>query len=276
MPTSRLDQARRKIQVESWRIEERQEAIAQRGLDGWPKDSPEDLEEIERLRLCLRDLPDPPVLLHPIHPIKLRVDVNISPTMAYYFLLGDYEESDLELIEAFICPGDRVVECGGGAGITGAFAAHCSGNSIVLVEPSERMHSTILGNFEANGESCKIIGAAVVPDGFEGDYLKIHINEEYWWTTTRTNAGGRPEPVPVIRISELLRREQPTVLLMDIEGAEVGLLPKSLPADLRLIIAELHTPDIGDEATAEIVNSIVSQGFKLKRIKAQTWVFGRD
>ena len=80
----------------------------------------------------------------------------------------------------------------------------------------------------------------------------------------------------MIRISELLRREQPTVLLMDIEGAEVGLLPKSLPADLRLIIAELHTPDIGDEATAEIVNSIVSQGFKLKRIKAQTWVFGRD
>ena len=89
MPTSSLDQARRKIQVESWRIEERQEAIAQRGLDGWPKDSPEDLEEIERLRLCLRDLPDPPVLLHPIHPIKLRVDANISPTMAYYFLLGD-------------------------------------------------------------------------------------------------------------------------------------------------------------------------------------------
>lgn len=261
--------------MDNERIAERQKIIARRGLNGWPEDSPEDLNEIEKVRLRLQALSEPAILEHPLHPLKLQVDANFSPRMAYYFSIGDYEESDLELIEAFVRKGDRVVECGGGAGITGSLAAKCANNSIVVVEPSQVMHDTILSNVELNGQTCRIVGAAVVPDHFRDEQLTLRVCDEYWWTTARNDGEGNPVPVPVIRISELLKQERPTVLLMDIEGAEVGLLPSQLPPELRLIIAELHTPDIGDEATADVINLIVSQGFKLKRIKAQTWVFER-
>ncbi|TKA89684.1 FkbM family methyltransferase [Halopseudomonas bauzanensis] len=80
---------------------------------------------------------------------------------------------------------------------------------------------------------------------------------------------------PIIRISDLLEHVNPTVLILDIEGAEVDLLPDRLPAGLRLIMVELHTPDIGDEATASVVNTIMSQGFTLKHLRAQTWAFER-
>lgn len=260
----------------NWRIADRQKIVAERGLNGWPQESAADLDEIEKIRQRLHGLSEPVILQHPLHPLKLWVSADFSPRMAYYFSLGDYEESDLELIEAFIRPGDRVVECGGGAGITGSLAAQCSNNSIVVVEPSQVMHDTILGNVELNGRSCRIVGAAVVPDHFRDEQLTLHICDEYWWTTARTDGEGDPVPVPVIRISELLTQERPTVLLIDIEGAEVGLLPSRLPSELRLIIAELHTLDIGDEATADVVNLLVNQGFKLKRIRAQTWVFQRE
>ncbi len=63
--------------------------------------------------------------------------------------------------------------------------------------------------------------------------------------------------------------------MLDIEGAEVGLLPEKLPDDLRLIMVELHTPDIGDEATVSVVNTIMGQGFRLCHVRSQTWVFER-
>ena len=42
-----------------------------------------------------------------------------------------------------------------------------------------------------------------------------------------------------------------------------------------MIMTEIHTPDIGEAATVELVNQIQDQGFRLRRLLAQTWVFTR-
>ncbi|KAA0696151.1 FkbM family methyltransferase [Halopseudomonas laoshanensis] len=262
--------------LESWRIEARRQLVSQRGLNVWPHDEPDDLEQIQQIREWLDSLPEPVVLQHPLHPLKIRVARGFSPRMAYYFALGDYEEADLELIEKMIRPGDRVLECGGGAGITGSLAARCSGNPVTIVEPNEVMHGIIRQNVQLNGQECRLITAAVVADAYAGDTLTLRVQDEYWWSSVLDHGSGTPVQTAVARISDLLESICPSVLVLDIEGAEVGLLPAKLPDDLRLIMVELHTPDIGDEATVSVVNTIMGQGFRLCHVRSQTWVFERS
>ncbi|SES04758.1 MULTISPECIES: FkbM family methyltransferase [Halopseudomonas] len=262
--------------VEDWRIQERRQIVSQRGLNVWPKDQPDDLEQIERIGTWLDSLGEPEVLEHPLRPLKMQVAKGGSARMAYYFAMGDYEEADLELIEKLVMPGDRVLECGGGAGITGSLAAIHSGNPVTIVEPNEVMHDIIRQNVRLNGHECQLIAAAVVADDFSGEMLTLRVQDEYWWSSVLDHGSGEPVETEVARISDLLESIRPSVLVLDIEGAEVGLLPHKLPDDLRLIMVELHTPEIGDVATVSVVNTIMGQGFRLCHVRSQTWVFERS
>lgn len=257
-------------------IAQRQRDIGRRGLHGWPSDTPEDLLHIERFRLWLSALGQQATLEHPLQPLKLPVQRGFSPRMAYYFALGDYEQADLQLIDEYIRSGDRVMECGVGAGVTGSLAGLRSGNPVCLVEPNERLYPQIARTFAVNGQQYQLVEAAVVADAFVGEQLQLAVFDEYWWSSSvaREHPDHLPS-VPVRRLSGLLAEYRPTVLILDIEGAEQGLFPASLPEELRLIMLEIHTPDIGDRATAEIVSSIMGQGFRLCRLLAQTWLFER-
>ena len=51
------------------------------------------------------------------------------------------------------------------------------------------------------------------------------------------------------------------------------MFPADIPPCLRMIMMEIHTPDIGEAATIELVNRVQDQGFKLARLLANTWVF---
>lgn len=261
--------------VDSWRIKKRRKIVSQRGLNVWPYDELDDLEQIEKIEEWLNNLSKPAILEHPLHSLKMLVSKGFSARMIYYFALGDYEEVDLELIEKMIRPGDRVLECGGGAGITGSLAALCSGNPVTIVEPNEVMHEIIRQNIQLNGQECQLIAAAVVGDDYLDDTLTFSVQDEYWWSSVLDHGSGELVQTAVAKISDLLNSICPSVLILDIEGAEVGLLPDRLPSDLRLIMIELHTPDIGDEATVSVVNTIMNQGFQLCHIRSQTWVFER-
>lgn len=216
------------------------------------------------------------VLDHPVYGIRLPVQKGFSPRMAYYFVLGDYEQADLQLISEYVVAGDRVMECGGGAGITGSFAGACSGNPVIIVEPNDRLYEQIRRTFDANGQQVDIIASAVVPDDFAGEEVNLGIHDEYWWSSVLSlQRADMVASKKAIGLATLLERYQPTVLIVDIEGGEVGLFPTRAPSCLRLIMVEIHTPDIGDAATAKIVNDVISAGFELKRILAQTWLFAR-
>src|SRR5690554_8066449 len=109
--------------VESWRIQKRRQIVSQRGLNVWPQDQPDDLEQIERKGAWLDSLGEPAVLEHPLRLVKMQVANGFSARMVYYLVMDDYEEADLELIEILVMTGDTVLECGGGAGINSSLAA---------------------------------------------------------------------------------------------------------------------------------------------------------
>ena len=258
-------------------IAERQQLVLRRGLAQWPQETPGETAQVSAFAQWLGSLASSTVLAHPHFPLFMPVDADFSPRMACYFSLGDYEQADLQLIDQLIQAGDRVVECGGGAGVTGSLAGMRSGRAVTVVEPNTQIHGQIQATFAANGQQLELIDAAVVADSYPLNSIELGFYPEYWWSSSLAPAlADRRESVPVLRLGDLLARLQPSVLILDIEGGELGLFPTSLPDQLRLLMVEIHTPDIGELATVELVNSILAQGFVLRRLLAQTWVFERS
>lgn len=263
--------------LEKRTIENRRARVSARGLNQWPQEEPGDRARIRRYRQWLDTLSEQARLTHPFYPLLLPVESGFSPRMAYYFAIGDYEQADLQLIEQTIEPTDRVMECGAGAGVTGSFAAMRSSHPVVVVEPNEAMYRQIRATFAANDQEVHLVEAAVVPDTFAAEHIELGMYDEYWWSSALTPASAdRRVEVRARPLSSLLAEHQPTVLILDIEGGECGLFPAVIPASLRLIMIEIHTPDIGEQATVELVNRIQEQGFRLRRLLAQTWLFVRD
>lgn len=258
-------------------IDIRSQRVSARGLNQWPSEEPGDATQIQRYQQWLDELTGETCLQHPFYPLCLPVRAGFSARMAYYFAIGDYEQADLRLIDEMIQPGDRVMECGAGAGVTGSFAAMRAGTPAVLVEPNVAMYDQIRRTFAANGQEMSLVEAAVVGDAYGQDHIELGIYDEYWWSSALTPArADRRITAPAQSISYLLAEHQPTVLVLDIEGGECGLFPVEIPPSLRMIMIEVHTPDIGELPTVALVNQIQAQGFKLCRLLAQTWLFKRE
>ncbi|MFT6429194.1 MAG: FkbM family methyltransferase [Halopseudomonas sp.] len=262
--------------LEQSTIESRQIKVRARGLNQWPQEESGDHSQIHRYQTWLDALQGQALLTHPFYPLVLPVESGFSARMAYYFAIGDYEQADLQLIEEMIEPADLVMECGAGAGVTGSFAAIRSNRPVVVVEPNQLMYEQIRQTFAVNSQHVRLVEAAVVPDNFAGDHIALGVCDEYWWSSALTpSTADRVVNVRAKGISSLLAEYQPSVLILDIEGGECGLFPARLPASLRMIMTEIHTPNIGEAATVELVNQIQDQGFRLRRLLAQTWVFTR-
>lgn len=262
--------------LEDSTIEKRRLRVSARGLHQWPQEEPEDAFQIQRFQQWVNGLSDQGRLKHPFYSLVLPVRSGFSARMAYYFAIGDYEQADLQLIDEMIRPGDRVMECGAGAGVTGSFAGMRSQQPVVIVEPNPAMYDQIRNTFAANGQTLELIEAAVVADAYQAEHIELGIYDEYWWSSALTPAkADRRLTVPARSLSSLLDDHEPTVLVLDIEGGECGLFPAELPACLRMILIEIHTPDIGELPTVDLVNLIQNQGFRLSRLLAQTWVFLR-
>jgi hypothetical protein len=62
---------------------------------------------------------------------------------------------------------------------------------------------------------------------------------------------------------------------MDIEGGEAELLTRPMPASVRTLLVEIHTPDLGTTRTGELVSALLRNGFHMADQQQLTWVFQR-
>lgn len=255
--------------------QEKRTEIIKRGLQSYPSDSQSDLARQQGIALLLSTFVEPPVIKLPLVDIKVRLRPQIGPQMAYYMACGDYEQNDLNLIAQYVRKGDRVLECGGGIGITGVMLAKCSSNPVTIIEPNSVLHPFIADTFVLNGETVNLIDACVVSDSHSSDKADFHVSDSYWWSSLIPSSGFSRIQTKALRISELIFQHEPSMLVIDVEGSEVDLLPATIPSCVRRILIELHTPSIGTEATAKIVSTLAQDGFSLKNMAAHSWFFER-
>ena len=88
---------------------------------------------------------------------------------------------------------------------------------------------------------------------------EFHPAADFWASSTLAVA---PDTIrcPTIDANRLIRDFAPTVLVMDIEGGELGVLTQPLPG-VRLVVVETHPLVYGAEGVARITAALEAQGF---------------
>lgn len=252
--------------------------VRARSLMSYPTSPPEEVQGVAYLEALLPQLTGPVRLRHPFVDLEMELSPQIGARLFYLASVGEYELSDLELLQRHVRRGDVVMEVGGGIGLTAAMSARMSGRPVLMVEPDERLFPMIRRQVELNNGEIRFERGVVGATKGQAE-VEFFLDEEVWFSSLRpaVEAHGEHKRVPVrvphLSLPELFARHQPTVAMIDIEGAEDGLFEgeySHLPA---MLLLEIHFPILGEQRGAGVVQAIVDQGYRLVDCYGWTFVF---
>ena len=162
----------------------------------------------------------------------------VSPKIEEAIRLERYEHAELHALRNIIEQGDVIMEVGAGIGFLSTYCAKDSRvKSVTAYEANPVMHEVIKTTFERNRVNVEFIGAAV---GRSYQNLPFYIADEFWASSFFPTKNAKLIDLPVIPFCEELKRTDPTVLVMDIEGAELEALQGCDLSGVRNVILELH------------------------------------
>ncbi|MDM7256070.1 MAG: FkbM family methyltransferase [Paracoccus sp. (in: a-proteobacteria)] len=189
----------------------------------------------------------------------------MTPFMRNRLERGQYEGQERQLTREFLRPGDKVLDLGAGAGLVASLAASIVGpENVTAVEANPAMHPFLRRNLRRNGaQAVRTIKGAVAGPRVTEKEVTLNLEAGFWASSilrASQNARGAVT-VPVKRFDRLLRATGASVVIMDIEGAEDDILTRSLPAQLRLLIVEMHPDVYGAARLTEIQVNLMAQGF---------------
>jgi FkbM family methyltransferase len=263
--------------VRSFFADKRRE-IAGRALMTYPQPAADEAAGVAVWARLLHLLEAPVLIRHPYVPLRIELSRAIGPRLAYLMSVGDYELGDLELLGRHVQPGDQVLELGGGAGLTAAMSAVRSGRPVVVVDANAALFPVIRRQVELNGGSVVLEHGAVM-GASRGSTVEFYVDEELWFSSTAPRVaaiGERPRvpvEVPVLALGDLLVRHRPTVLMVDIEGAEREVFVSPLPHRPTTILVEIDAPIYGEREAAAVVQRIIDHGYRFVDQSGWTYVF---
>lgn len=177
---------------------------------------------------------------------------------------GGYERPELEALQNLLRPTDVVLELGAGLGVVSTFIAKhlASPDQFTTVEANPNLLPSINAVSARNGVTLKVIQGAV---GTEDGTADFYFSRDYLSSSSRDRGlGVEPTKVKTLAFDRLLESVRPSVIVFDIEGAEVEIFAKALPETVRMVCGEMHPHIVGDEPISRILGSLIQQGFVLR------------
>lgn len=183
-----------------------------------------------------------------INGIKLAIEPEVmSPTMIEVIESGKYEGTEAREIARIVQPGERIVELGAGIGFI-ALTALRTGKVARLAsfEANPRLIPVIEANARMNGLAFEVIHAVVDPHE-DGGTVPFYVRRDFWASSLAPGPWGFEAEVAVPRVSfaSVRERYRPTMLIVDIEGAEEHLFRDVALTGIRKVYVELHQNVIG-------------------------------
>jgi FkbM family methyltransferase len=193
----------------------------------------------------------------------------IDPAIVEAMRAGRYEDGELRALSRCLREDDVVMELGTGIGLLATFSAQRLGSHRVFTfEANPDLEPRIRETFALNDVSPSL---EICMLGERQGEAEFFVHEAFWSSSAVGGKGAvRAIRVPVRPLNEAIARIRPTVLVMDIEGAEAELLRF---ADLRgvdRLVGEFHERMLGRAAVEAMVGGLYAQGFAIVR-DASRW-----
>ena len=196
-------------------------------------------------------------------PVRLAVDADmIDPWILRFMAMGQYEAQEADLLAETLTPGDSVVELGAGVGFMALMVRHLApGARYRGAEANPQLFDLIRRNLAMAGAEDidirnEILGRS---EGTEPFYLA----QRYWSSSLVRAEGTEAVQVPALRLADVLKEQEASYLLIDIEGGEYDLLPHVELGPVQKVLIEMH-PERTDRRThSAALRSLLEAGFEL-------------
>lgn len=193
----------------------------------------------------------------------VRIDVSstlISDVIRNAIRTGQYELPESRAVDHMLREGDVVVELGAGCGFISAYvAARGKARQVHAVEANPALIPLIAATHALNGTRAEIHNALVGAEAGEQDFF---VTRDFWASRINGTHGVRIR-VPMHAFAECLDAWRPTLVIMDVEGAERDLVRIRFPDHVERVTLEVHEWVYGQAGIEEVRGNMERQGFRL-------------
>ncbi len=206
--------------------------------------------------------------------LKIPSSPFLDETIMNLIEQGDYENWEMDGALSVVRPEDRVLEMGAGLGIvSGVVALQNKPEAVLSFEANPNLIPHIRRLHALNGLSDRIEvrNAILSANPKDPDSIPFHIDTSYLGSSVFDNAGGATTSVRVAKADfETVKQEfTPTVLVMDIEGAELDFLRHADLSGIRAIVIEFHRLIYGHKGSRACKRILSKAGFL--RMEELSW-----
>lgn len=183
-----------------------------------------------------------------LNKVKLPLDSSVmSEKMISVMRSGLYEHEESTQVPVVVQPGDRIVELGAGIGYISTLAGMQPGvESIAVYEANPDLIPIIEKTHKLNGIAAAVHNAVVMPRATKAK-ATFYVRRDFWASSLSPDPYGydRTVEVPCVSFEEVLRKHNPTMLIIDIEGGELFLLDDIPLTGVKKVLIEVHQEAIG-------------------------------
>ena len=173
-----------------------------------------------------------------------------------------YEAKECLAVLKLIKPGDVVMELGAGIGyISTLIAKQTKAERVHSFEANTDLIPYIKKVHQANNVQNATVENAVL--GVGNAITTFYVRRNFLSSSLDPMDGSGvvcEHSVPILDINETLKRIAPSVLVCDIEGGEVELIPKMDLSSLRAVVIELHPKLIRKHGVKRIFDAMHAAG----------------
>lgn len=187
----------------------------------------------------------------------------ITPNILEAILSGRFEAEESAQIREIVRPGDRVLEVGAGIGFISTLLSRCDEvESVLAVEANPLLMDYMTRVHVENGVTKVVRCNAVLTNAAEHS-MRFYLRDDFWMGSLMPgpNPYHATVDVPTLNLNEVLRREAISLIVCDVEGAEVSFFDGADLAGVDRIFVELHDHVTGLLKVGHLFSSLGARGF---------------
>lgn len=201
-----------------------------------------------------------------VHGVQMPVDKRIMSVTVTTAIFGKtYEKAEALAIAHYIKSNDRVLELGGGIGLISTIAAKKAfQGTVVTVEANPKLIPFIKKVHRLNNVKVETVNAVVTAEKTP-DKFKFYVRRYFWGSSLSPEPNDYSEVISVesVTIDELVALHKPTILIVDIEGGEIGLMSGNWMKEIRVITMEVHPNLTGHNSVQKMMDFLKSKKFQV-------------